>query len=377
MVGGGLGSLIGPVHHTAIMMDGGAEVVAGVFSRDPEKNRASGEAIGVAAEHCYASVEQLLAGEQELDWISVMTPNDAHREQIAAIVRAGIHIVSDKPLTRTLEEALELETLIRDEGAQRRPVFALTHAYTGYPMVRQARDIVASGRLGRVYKVVVEYLQGWLSNYHEESPGPGMPWRTTRAVSGISCTTADIGTHGENLARYITGLRIARLSARTSSFLKANELDDDVTVLVDYEGGAQGVILASQVATGERNALSIRVYGELAGLEWQQEHPNQLTIKERDLTHLGYDSGVVAPGASAVPGAYPFRLPPGHPEGLIEAFANVYAGSFRAIREGADGPDVPEVPGIGDGVTGMRFTDLVIRSSSAGGTWLDWGEGVV
>ncbi len=365
MIGGGIGSLIGSVHRTAIAMDGSAEIVAGVFSRDPQRNRDSGAAIGVPPERCYESVAELLEAEPDLDWVSIMTPNNVHFEQISAVVRAGLHVVADKPLTATLSEARDLAQLVRATSK----VFAVTHAYTGYPMVRQARDLIAAGELGRVYKVVVEYFQGWLSNFHEVSSQSEMPWRTQRTISGISCTTGDIGTHAENLARYVIGKKIQRLSAHTRTFLSANELDDDMTVLAEYEDDVQGILLASQVSTGERNALTIRVYGDQAGLEWRQEHPNQLTIKKRDMSHVVYDSGAAIRAESS---AYHFRLPPGHPEGLIEAFANVYQDTFDHIRSGAVGPGVSGVPGIEDGVAGMTFADLVVRSSSAGGAWLEW-----
>ena len=367
MIGGGIGSLIGSVHRTAITMDGSAEIVAGVFSRDPQRNRESGAAIGVPPERCYESVAALIAGEPDLDWVSVMTPNNVHFEQLSAVVRAGLHVVADKPLTATLEEAQDLAQLVRAT----RQAFVVTHAYTGYPMVRQARDLIAAGELGRVYKVVVEYFQGWLSNFHEVSNQAEMPWRTQRKISGIACTTGDIGTHAENLARYMTGKRIRKLSAHTHTFLPANELDDDMTVLAEYEDNVHGILLASQVSTGERNALTIRVYGDQAGLEWRQEHPNQLTIKKRDMSHVVYDSGAAIRAESP---AYHFRLPPGHPEGLIEAFANLYRDAFQHIRSGVAGPDVPGVPGIDDGVAGMTFTDLVVRSSSAGGTWVEWPQ---
>ena len=367
-VGGGVGSLIGPVHHTAILMDGAATLVAGVFSRDQEKNRASGEYYGVDRYRCYPSVEELVAKERDLDWVSVMSPNNAHRAQIETLVGAGIPVISDKPLTTTLEDARALAEVIHAGNR----TFALTHAYTGYPMVRQARDVVASGRLGRVYKVIVDYLQGWLSDFHEVPAGPKMPWRTRRESSGIACTTADIGTHADNLARYVTGFGIRRLAARTNTFLPGNELDDDLTVQVEYAGGAHGVYNASQVATGERNSLSIRVYGDRAGLEWRQEHPNQLVIKERDLSHVVYDSGR---SIGSDRDNYRFRLPPGHPEGLIEAFANVYADSLDRIRSGSPGTDVPGVPGIEDGLRGMVFTDLVVRSSASDSSWIEWPVG--
>lgn len=367
MIGGGLGSLIGSVHRTALAMDGSAELVAGVFSRDPQRNRDSGAAMGVEPARCYGSVAELIAQEPDLDWVSVMTPNNVHFEQLSALVRAGFHVIADKPLTATLSEAEELARMVRDAHQ----VFVVTHAYTGYPMVRQARDLVAAGELGRVYKVVVEYFQGWLSDFHAVSDETQMPWRTQRAVSGIACTTADIGTHAENLARFITGKSIQRLSARTHTFLPANQLDDDMTVLAEYGDGVQGVLLASQISTGERNALTIRIYGEEAGLEWCQEHPNQLTIKRRDMSHVVYDSGV--PIRSDNPN-YHFRLPPGHPEGLIEAFANVYQDAFDHIRSGRSGPDVPGVPGIGDGLAGMIFTDLVVSSNADGGAWVEWPQ---
>jgi predicted dehydrogenase len=365
MVGGGIGSLIGSVHHTAIVMDGAAEVVAGVFSRDATRNSDSGAAMGIPPERCYPSVEKLLAAEKDLDWVSVMTPNNVHHAQIAALVDAGIPVVADKPLTADLDEAIDLVRRVRRGGR----TFAVTHAYTGYPMVRQARDIVASGELGRVYKVVVEYMQGWLSAFHPVSDRNDMPWRTKKAISGIACTTADIGTHAENLCRFVTGLSIKRLSARTHTFLPANELDDDMTVLAELDGGVQAVFLASQVATGERNALTIRVYGEDAGIEWRQEHPNQLIMKRRDLSHTIFDSGVaILPDGDG----YRFRLPPGHPEGLIEAFANLYADTFDHIRHGGSGNDISGVPGIADGLAGMVFTDLVVRSNKQHGAWMDW-----
>ncbi|MFW5694774.1 MAG: Gfo/Idh/MocA family protein [Alkalispirochaeta sp.] len=365
MIGGGLGSLIGSVHRTALAMDGSADVVAGVFSRDPHRNRESGAAMGVEPDRCYDSVSALIAAEPDLDWVSVMTPNNVHFEQLSALVRAGVHVVADKPLTANRAEAQELAQLVRESPY----VFVVTHAYTGYPMVRQARDLVAGGELGRVYKVVVEYFQGWLSDFHDVSDRTQMPWRTQREISGIACTTADIGTHAENLARFVIGKSIQRLSARTHTFLPANQLDDDMTVFAEYEDDIQGILLASQVSTGERNALTIRVYGEDAGLEWRQEHPNQLTIKRRDMSHVVYDSGAAIRSENP---AYHFRLPPGHPEGLIEAFANLYRDAFDHIRSGASGPDVAGVPGIEDGLAGMVFTDLVVRSSAEGGAWMEW-----
>lgn len=373
MIGGAAGSLIGPVHRIAISFDPHARLVAGVFSRSEEKNRATAREIGVDDDRCYNSVEEFVEREarrpteERVDWVSVVTPNVYHFEQIRTLIEAGYHVVADKPLTAGYTEARELFDIVSVSDK----FFGLTHTYVGYPMVKEMRFRILRGDLGRVHKVVVQYSQGWLMDYLAADKTTELPWRTRRETSGDSCTTADIGTHAAHLVRYVTGLSIRRLLAATATFLPGNELEDDASVLIDYEGGARGVLIASQSSTGERNNLVLNVYGDKGGLEWRHAYPAYLTLKQRDGEAVQIDSGMR--GLKTVELGIN-RMPTGHPEGPIEAFANLYREAFRAIRarrEGED-PGPVDIPGIEDGLFGMRFVDRVLASAAADSSWVAW-----
>lgn len=368
MIGGAQGSMIGPVHRGAIEADGKARLVAGLFSRSPEKNRATASEAGVPADRVYDTLQAFLEGEtarpssQRLDWVSVVTPNVGHFEQIRRLVQAGFNVIADKPLTATRSEAEELYRIVAESGR----FFALTHTYVGYDAVREARRMVAAGELGRLHKVVVEYFQGWMLDYLASGRAAEMPWRTRRAVSGDSCTTADIGTHAAHLIRYVTGLEIERLLASNRTYIPANELEDDVSVIIDYENDVRGVLLASQCSTGETNSLVLRVYGDAGALTWRHNHPGQLVFTGVNNDRRAIDVPQHSQGAA---GTKEMQEPGG-----ADAFASLYGRSFgaiRAMRAGTDPGDV-DVPGIDDGLFGMRFVDCVLESDRRGSTWVTW-----
>lgn len=375
MIGGGAGSLIGPVHRMAARLDGEADIVSGVFSSDAERGRAFGRSLHLPADRLYATPMQMIESElsrpdhERVDFVTVCTPNTAHYGAICALIDAGFHVISDKPITATLEEAKDVARRVTESDV----VFGVTHTYTGYPMVKQARHLVKHGDLGRVHKVVVEYSQGWMAPWLNATDPAGNPWRADPEMAGISCTMADIGTHAENLIRYVTGLEVTEMCADLSSFIPTNPLDDDGNILLRFGGGAKGVITASQVSTGEENGLSIRVFGDRASVSWHQENPNYLTLKSYDGLKTIYSKGNsnlcdAAQGAS--------RLPPGHPDGFIEAFANLYLESFKAIRAKKEGQPVPEidVPDVGDGVRGLQFVETVLASAASTDKWSRWIE---
>ncbi len=373
MIGGGRGAFIGAVHRIAAQMDGQAELVAGAFSSDPERSHASGEDLFLDPARVYGSFAEMAEAEskkpaaERLDFVVIVTPNHQHFPPAKLFLEKGFNVVCDKPVTFDLKESLALRKIVAKSGK----VFALTHNYTGNAMVKQARDLVRSGKLGAVRKIVVEYPQGWLATALEKTDQKQAAWRTDPKRSGAAGCMGDIGTHAENLARYVTGLRIAELCADLTTFVPGRALEDDGNVLLRYEGGAKGVLHASQISVGEENALSLRVYGEKAGLEWRQEHPNQLLVKYADRpTEVwgrgnGYVSSVAARGAA--------RTPAGHPEGYLEAFGNLYREIFRAVRAEVSGkklPRDPDFPTIEDGVEGMAFIETVVKSSRLGAKWV-------
>jgi len=385
MIGGGPGSMIGPVHRIGISFDPQARLVAGVFSRSREKNRAMARELGIGEERCYDSVDEFIRSEarrpwsERVDWVSVVTPNVAHYGQIKALIEAGYHVVADKPLTATWGEAQALHETVIASGR----FFGLTHTYAGYPMIKEMRFRIARGDLGRIHKVVVQYAQGWMMGYLAGAGGavgtggapgaeaPPLPWRTTRAAGGDSCTTADIGTHAAHLVRYTTGLEIRRLLAATATFLPGNELEDDAAVIIDYVGGARGVLVASQSSTGERNNMVLNVYGERGGMEWRHSRPAYLTLKQAGGEVIEIDSGMRSLETLAL-GIN--RRPTGHPEGPNEAFANLYREAFRAIRarRAGEDPGPVDMPDIDDGLFGMRFVERVLASATEDSTWMDW-----
>ena len=373
MIGGGRGAFIGAVHRIAAQMDGQAELVAGAFSSDPDRSRASGEDLFLDPARVYGSFAEMAEAEskktaaERLDFVVIVTPNHQHFPPAKLFLEKGFNVVCDKPVTFDLKESLALRKIVAKSGK----VFALTHNYTGNAMVKQARDLVRSGKLGAVRKIVVEYPQGWLSTALEKTDQKQAAWRTDPKRSGAAGCMGDIGTHAENLARYVTGLRISELCADLTTFVPGRALDDDGNVLLRYEGGAKGVLHASQISVGEENALSLRVYGEKAGLEWRQEHPNQLLVKYADRpTEVwgrgnGYVSSAAARGAA--------RTPAGPPEGYLEAIGNHYRDIFRAVRAEVSGKKLLkdlDFPTIEDGVEGMTFIETVVKSSRLGAKWV-------
>ena len=373
MIGGGRGAFIGAVHRIAAQMDGQAELVAGAFSSDPDRSRASGEDLCLDPGRVYGSFQEMADAEAKqpagsrLDFVVIVTPNHQHFPPAKLFLEKSFNVVCDKPVTFDLKEALALKKIV----AKTRKVFVLTHNYTGNAMVKQARDLVRSGRLGALRKVVVEYSQGWLSTALEKSDQKQAAWRTDPERSGAAGCMGDIGTHAENLARYVTGLRIEELSADLTAFVKGRALDDDGNVLLRFEGGAKGVLHASQICVGEENALSLRVYGDKAGLEWRQEHPNQLLVKypDRPAEIWGRGSGYLTSDAAKIAA----RVPAGHPEGYLEAFGNLYREAFRAIRAEVSGKKLPaalDYPTIDDGVDGMAFIETAVKSSRLGAKWV-------
>jgi predicted dehydrogenase len=372
MVGGGRGAFIGAVHRIAAQMDGQAELVAGAFSSDPQRSRDSAADLFVSAERAYDNYRDMAVAEaarppdERLDFVVIVTPNDQHFPAATLFLERGFNVVCDKPVTLTLAEARALRETVARSGK----VFVLTHNYTGNAMVKQARALVRGGALGTLRKVVVEYSQGWLASDIESGGHKQASWRTDPARSGAAGCMGDIGTHAENLARYVTGLRIAELCADLTTFVPGRRLDDDGNLLLRLEGGARGVLHSSQIAIGEENKLSLRVYGSEASLEWQQEHPNELIVKYPDRPHeiLRRGNGYVDEVAQRVT-----RIPAGHPEGYLEAFANLYREAFRAIAAEVAGeppPDDLDFPGIDDGVAGMAFIEAAVASAQQGAVWV-------
>jgi predicted dehydrogenase len=368
IVGGGQGSFIGAVHRIASELDGQAEVVAGAMSANPERAATSAKAWFLS--RSYASFEEMAEREASLpdsiDFVMVTTPNHLHYPVARAFLEHGIHVVCDKPVTFTLAEAEALVQLVE----QKQLIFALTHNYTGYPLVRQARQMVRQGELGTIRKVLVEYVQGWLAEPQERLGNKQAEWRTDPTRSGIAGCVGDIGTHAENLLSFITGLKIAAVCADLTTFVEGRRLDDDANVLRRLENGGKGVLTCSQIATGEENALSIRIYGTKAGLEWHQMEPNTLIYKPADGPQQILRTGMpyLSDEAKALT-----RLPAGHPEGYLEAFANLYRLAIADIRRVESGQTpLHDYPTVADGLRGMRFIQRVVESSQKGAVWVDF-----
>lgn len=372
MIGGGRGAFIGAVHRIAAQMDGQAELVAGAFSSDPQRSKDSGADLFLDPSRVYGSYAEMATAEaakpasERLDFIVIVTPNHQHFPPAKLFLENGFNVVCDKPVTFSLKEALALRKIIQKSGK----VFVLTHNYTGNIMVKQARELVRSGQLGTLRKVVVEYPQGWLSTHLEASDQKQAAWRTDPKRSGAAGCIGDIGTHAENLAHYITGLEIDQLCADLTTFVKGRLLDDDGNVLVRYKGGAKGILHSSQISLGDENNLNIRVYGTQAALEWHQEHPNELVVKFADQPRQIWRRG----NAYIAPSAGKFtRIPAGHPEGYLEAFGNLYQEAFRAIRAEVSKKKLPkdlDFPTIEDGVKGMAFIETVVKSAKQGAKWV-------
>lgn len=373
MVGGGIGAFIGGVHRMAAALDGEIELVCGAFSSDPEKSKASGAELGLPPDRCYGTFKEMIQREKRLrpdkrmQFVSIVTPNHVHFAPAKMALENGFHVICDKPLAFNMKEALALEKLVEKTGL----VFALTHNYTGYPMVKQARQMIKHGELGNIRKVVVEYPQGWLSTKAEDTGSKQAAWRTDPQRSGIAGAMGDIGTHAENLAEYVTGLKITEICADISIFVPGRQLDDDGNVLLHFDNGAKGILHASQISAGEENNLNIRVYGEKGGLEWRQMEPNTLIVKWLDRQTQIFRTGV---GPLYPESLAHTRIPAGHPEGYLEAFANIYRNFAHCVRAHIEGkkpnPMYTDFPLVGDGVRGMRFIEKVIASGKSKSKWV-------
>jgi predicted dehydrogenase len=374
MVGGGRGAFIGAVHRIAAAMDQQIELVCGAFSSDPERSRASGADLFLPPDRCYGTFQEMIKDEAKLpegermDFVAIVTPNHVHFPPAKMALENGFHVLSDKPATFDLAEAKKLATLVEQTGL----LYGLTHNYTGYPLVKEAREMVREGKLGRIRKVVVEYPQGWLATRLEATGQKQAGWRTDPKRSGAAGSVGDIGTHAENLAEYITGLQIQELAADITSFVKGRKLDDDGNVLLRFKGGAKGILHCSQISVGEENNLNIRVYGERGGIEWHQRFPNTMYVKWLDQPMQVYRTGLGYLSAAAKAAT---RTPPAHPEGYLEAFANIYKSFASHIRSrlenrklAKDDPAL-DYPKIEDGVRGMAFIEAVVKSSKKNAAW--------
>ncbi len=372
MIGGGPGSFIGAVHRIAANLDGQIELVCGCFSSKPEKSRATGESLFLPPERVYASWEEMLEKEallpegERMDFVSIVTPNHVHFAPAMMALDKGFHVALDKPMTFSLEEAKQLAAKVKETGK----LFLLTHTYTGYPMVKEARHRVLNGDLGKVRRIYVEYPQGWLYN-DCAATNKQAAWRVDPNRSGKAGCMGDIGTHAFNLAEYITGLKATEICGELQTFVPDRLLDDDGAALIRYEGGARGVLMASQIAVGCENSLKIRVFGEKGGLEWRQEEPNTLILRWPDRpaeivrTNNGYVSGI---------SAYNSRVPAGHPEGYLEALANLYRNFATALRAKLEGkepaPEALDFPSAEEGVRGMRFIETIVSTNNTDAKWL-------
>ncbi|PWL16402.1 oxidoreductase [Falsochrobactrum shanghaiense] len=370
MVGGGAGAFIGGVHRMASRLDNRFELVAGALSSSAEKAQTSGRELGLAADRIYSNYKEMAIREARLkngiEAVAIVTPNHVHYDAAKEFLKHGIHVICDKPLTSTLADARKLKKIADESDA----LFVLTHNYTGYPMVRQAREMIANGELGDLRVVQVEYAQDWLTEAVEETGAKGAVWRTDPAQSGLGGATGDIGTHAFNLASFVTGLTLDSLAADLDSFVPGRRLDDNAHVMLRFAGGAKGMLWCSQVAPGNENALRLRVYGTKGGLEWAQEDPNRLWFtpfgeQKRLITRGGAGVGTAATRVTRIPG--------GHPEGYLEAFATIYTEAANAIQARRDNtmPDSAVIyPTIDDGVKGVAFIDACVRSSGKNGSWV-------
>jgi predicted dehydrogenase len=373
MVGGGPGAFIGAVHRRAAALDGLTELVAGAFSSDPDKSAAQGEALHLDDDRVYGSYQEMaeaeaaLPADERIDFVSIVTPNFLHFDVAKTFIEHGFHVICDKPMTTTLEDAETLCRLVDEHDA----VFCLTHNYTGYPLVKHARSLVDDGTIGEVRKIVVEYPQGWLAERLEATGDKQADWRTDPERAGAGAL-GDIGSHAENLARYVTGLGMERLCADVGTVVEGRPIDDDANMLVRYENGARGILHCSQISVGEENNLRLRVYGTKAGLDWRQEDPHYLVVKRNGAPREIYTHGNDYLSEAAL---HNTRIPPGHPEAFIEAFANTYANACRtmAARIAGEDPDPLDLdfPTVQDGAVGMHFIETALASGEQQAAWVD------
>ncbi|WP_254087483.1 Gfo/Idh/MocA family protein [Dawidia cretensis] len=373
MVGGGLTSFIGPVHRKAVGIDGEIELVCGAFSVVPGESKATGQALYLDPKRVYETYQEMfekesqLPADQRMDFVSVVTPNHVHFGPAKMALEYGFHVIVEKPIAFSVDEAKILRKLVDKTGL----ILGLTHTYTGYPLVKEARQMVRAGKLGKIRKVFVEYPQGWLSTAAEKSGNAQASWRTDPKQSGMGGAIGDIGTHAANLAEYITGNKITEVCAMLNTVVKGRNLDDDSSMLLRFDNGASGILMATQVAAGEENDLNIRIYGEHGGLEWRQMEPNTLKIKwlnkPQEIIRAG--QGYLSDHTKSFT-----RTPAGHPEGYLEAFANIYRAFSRALRDYKPGKKVNyekyDFPDVEDGVRGMNFVQTVVKSATSNKKWV-------
>lgn len=372
MVGGGRGAFIGSVHRMAAALDGQIELVCGAFSSDPLRSRQSGEDLYLDPKRCYGTFDEMFRTEATLeddvrmDMVSIVTPNHLHFAPAMMALDFGFHVICDKPLCLTVKEAQTLAAKVKSTGL----IFAVTYAYAAYPMIKQARQMIAHGALGKIRRVVVEYPQGWLSTPLESEHQKQAAWRTDPEKSGAAGAMGDIGTHAAQLAEYVSGLRITQLCADLHTHVVGRRLDDDGSVLLRFNNGARGVLYASQISVGEENNLRIRVYGELGSIEWAQMEPNSLIVRWLDQPMQVYRTGVGKLYPETIAHT---RVPSGHPEGYIEAFANIYRNVALCIQSRLSAEQIDNVyqdyPGIDDGVRGMKFIEAVLKSNLIEEKW--------
>jgi predicted dehydrogenase len=372
MVGGGLTSFIGPVHRKAAGIDGEIELVCGAFSVVPGESKQTGEALYLNPKRVYETyqemfeIEKNMPPDQRIDFVSVVTPNHVHFGPSKMALESGFHVIVEKPIAFSVEEAKTLQKVVAKTGL----ILGLTHTYTGYPLVKEARNMVSTGKLGKIRKVFVEYPQGWLSTLLEGTGNMQASWRTDPKQSGMGGAIGDIGTHAANLAEYITGANITEVCAMLNAVVKGRKLDDDASMLIKFDNGATGVLMATQVAAGEENNLNIRVYGEKGGLEWKQEDPNTMIVKwlDRPKEIIRAGQKYLSDDAKAFT-----RTPAGHPEGYLEAFANIYRAFGRAVRDYKPGKKINaakyDFPDVEDGVRGMNFVQTAVKSGNSTRKW--------
>ena len=373
MVGGGIGAFIGAVHRLAANLDGQIELVCGAFSSSAEKSEQTGKELYLDPSRVYGSFKEMIETEASLpddvrmDFISIVTPNHVHAEPALLALEHGFPVIIDKPLCFNMDEAFAIQKKVKETGLP----FALTHTYTGYPMVKEARQIVKSGKLGSVRKIMVEYPQGWLSEKLEDSDQKQAAWRTDPKRSGKSGAYGDIGTHAANMAEYVSGLNVTKVLSQLTKVVEGRLLDDDASALLEFEGGIPGMLTVSQISAGEENAIKVRVYGEKGGLIWTQRDPNSLILTWGDKPHetLRTGTGYVSEAAQANS-----RTPAGHPEGYLEAFANIYRNFAMHLRAHSVGEkhnmEIYDYPEIEDGVHGMSMVDAMVESTEKGNVWV-------
>lgn len=373
MIGGGVGAFIGAVHRLAANLDGQIELVCGAFSSDPEKSKQTGEELYLDASRVYGSFKEMIETEASLpedvrmDFVSIVTPNHVHAAPAMLALEHGFPVIIDKPLCFNMDEAMAIKAKVEETGLP----FALTHTYTGYPMVKEARQMFKAGKFGKIKKILVEYPQGWLAQKEESNDNKQASWRTDPTRSGKSGAYGDIGTHAANMAEYVSGLNVTKVLTQLTAVVEGRLLDDDASAFLEFEGGVPGVLTVSQIAAGEENAIKVRVFGETGGIMWSQRDCNTLNVMWNDKADEVYrtGSGYVSEAAQVNS-----RTPAGHPEGYLEAFANIYRNFAMHLRAHSEGKEhnmeVYDYPGIEDGVHGMSLVDAVVESTEKGNVWV-------